>query len=527
MDLSFLQNYTHLAGASALILALYFLISLIPKPPKHRAPAVPEASGAWPIVGHFNLFNGSSDLPHITLASMALKYGPIFTVRLGVHRVLVVHSWEVAKEIFTTHDVIVSQRPKYLASKILGYNNGMFAFAPYGPFWREMRRFISFELLSSRRIEQLKRVRVSELDSAIKNLYEVWRERKDENRKVVVEMKKWFGEFNMNVILRMVAGKRYSGGAKGEDEEEMKRCRDVMREFFHFLGLFVASDALPFLGWLDLGGHEKAMKRVAREIDGMAAKWLDEHRRSRKSEVGIEEKDFMDVMISDLETEGLTEDDADTVIKSTAMVLIASSADTTTVMLTWTLSLLLNNPHSLKKAQEELDTIVGRDRQVNESDLPNLVYLQAIVKETLRLYPAGRLGGTRQFSEDCTVAGYHVPKGTWLMVNLFKLQQDPEIWSNPSEFRPERFLDEDHKHVDVKGAHFDLIPFGAGRRSCPGTALALQLLHLVLATFLQHFDVSTPGGAKVDMTETTGLTNAKASPLEVLISPRMSSTTIW
>ncbi|KAI3785521.1 hypothetical protein L1987_44640 [Smallanthus sonchifolius] len=522
---SFLQNYILLAGASALILALYFL-SLIPKTSKHKGKAVPEASGAWPIVGHFNLFRGSSDLPHRSLAAMAVKYGPIFAVRLGIHKVLVVHSWQVAKEIFTTHDVIISNRPKYLASKILGYNYGMFGFTPYGPYWREIRRIVSLELLSSRRLEQLKHVRISELDYSIKNLYALWKEKKDEEGKVLVEMKKWFGEFNMNVILRMVAGKRYSGATNGEEDEEMKRSREVMREFFHFLGLFVVADALPFLGWLDLGGHEKAMRRVALEIDSMAGKWLHEHRSKRNSKEAVEQKDFIDVMISAVETQGLTEYDSDTVIKSTAMVLIASSADTTTVMLTWTLSLLLNNPHVLKKAQEELDRVVGRDRQVNESDITNLVYLQAVVKETLRLYPAGRLGGTRVFSEDCTVAGYHVPKGTWLLVNVWNLQQDPEVWSNPSEFRPERFLDENHKHVDVVGAHFELIPFGAGRRSCPGIALALQLLHLVVASLLQHFDISTLGGAPVDMAETAGLTSAKASPLEVLISPRMSSATI-
>ncbi|KAF5792417.1 putative cytochrome P450 [Helianthus annuus] len=524
MDLfSFLQDYTLLAGASALILALYFL-SLVPKTAKHRV--VPEASGAWPIVGHFNLFRGSSDLPHRALAAMAEKYGPIFMVRLGIHKVLIVHSWQVAKEIFTTHDVHVSSRPKFLAAKILGYNYGMFGFTPYGPYWREIRRIVSLELLSSRRLEQLKHVPISELDNSIKNLYKLWREKRDEQKKVLVEMKKWFGELNINVILRMVAGKRYSGATSSEEEKEMKRSREVMRDFFHFLGLFVAADALPFLGWLDLGGHEKAMKRVAKEIDIMTGKWLEEHRIKRNSQEAVEDKDFIDVMISAVETEGLKEYDSDTIIKSTVMVLIASSADTTTVMLTWTLSLLLNNPHALKKAQEELDRVVGRDRQVNESDITNLVYLQAVVKETLRLYPAGRLGGQRVFSEDCTVAGYHVPKGTWLMVNVWKLQQDPEIWSNPSEFRPERFLDENHNHVDVKGAHFELIPFGAGRRSCPGIALALQLLHLVLATLLQHFDIGTPGGAPVDMAETAGLTNAKSSPLEVLMSPRMS-TTIW
>ncbi|KAK1433538.1 hypothetical protein QVD17_10449 [Tagetes erecta] len=357
---SFLQNYTLLAGALALFLALYY-ISLIPKTTKHKT--VPEASGAWPILGHFKLFRGSSDLPHRALAAMATKYGPMFTVRLGIHRVLVVHSWQIAKEIFTTHDVVISQRPKYLASKILGYNYGMFAFAPYGTYWREMRRIISFELLSSHRLEQLKHVRVRELDNSIKNLYEIWRKRKAEHRNVMVEMKKWFGEFNMNVILQMVAGKRYSGATNTEEENEMKRSREVMRDFFHLLGVFVAADALPFLGWLDLGGHEKAMKRVAREIDSMVGRWLGEHRSKRNLEEDVEKKDFMDVMISAVDKEGLAEYDSDTIIKSTSLILIASGADTISVMLTWTLSLLLNNPDSLKTTQEELDNVVGRDRQ--------------------------------------------------------------------------------------------------------------------------------------------------------------------
>lgn len=190
-------------------------------------------------------------------------------------------------------------------------------------------------------------------------------------------------------------------------------------------------------------------------------------------------------------------------------------------MLTWALSLLLNNRQALKKAQEEIDTHVGKDKLVNEPDIKNLVYLQAIVKETLRLYPAGFLGGPRTFSEDCVVAGYHVPKGTWLLINMWKLHRDPNTWSDPLEFRPERFLTFDHKDVDVKGTDFELIPFGAGRRSCPGMSLAIQMLHMVLATLLQNFEMSTPNDAQVDMTESAGLTNAKASPLEVLFSPRL------
>lgn len=502
MDLNSLQhNYTLLVGVVAVVLVVH-LLSFFTKTGKNNN--APEASGGWPIVGHMNLFGGSSGLPHITLGSMAVKYGPIFTVRLGIHKVLVVNSWEIAKEIFTRHDLTVSSRPKYTAAKILGYDYAMFGVTPYGPYWREMRKIASLELLSSRRLEQLKHVRVSELENSIRNMYELWKEKRDGQGKALVDMKKWFGELDMNVMLRMVVGKRFIGAKNSEEDEEMTRCGEAFREFFQLLGFFVVADALPFLGWLDLGGHVKAMKRVAKEIDWIAGKWLDEHRRKRDSE-----KDYMDVIISAVETGEFTDYDADAVIKSACLDIIASSADTITVTLTWTLSLLLNNPFALQKVQEEIDKHVGKDRQVNDSDISKLVYLQAIVKETLRLYPAAPLGAAREFSEDCTVAGYHVPKGTWLMVNIWKLQHDPEIWSDPSEFRPERFLSGAHTHVDVKGTNFELIPFGAGRRSCPGVAFSLQMLHVVLATFLQNFEVSSPNDAPIDMTESVGVSKCE------------------
>ncbi|GJW83047.1 cytochrome P450 [Tanacetum coccineum] len=479
----------------------------------------PAAAGAWPIVGHFNLFGGLSDPLHKILGSMAVKYGPIFTIQLGVRQVLVVNSWDIAKEIFTTHDAIISSRPKFTAAKILGYNYAMFGVSPYGPYWREMRKITSLELLSARRLEQLKHVRVSELKNSIKNLYELWSEKRDGQGKALVVMNKWFGELNMNVMLRMVVGKRLSGATSGE-EDEMNKFRVVVREFFDFLGLFVVADTLPFLGWLDLGGHEKAMKRVAKEIDFIIGKWLAEHRAKRDSTEAMGEKDFLDVMISAVETGDLGDYNADTIIKSTCLDIIASSVDTITVMLTWTLSLLLNNPDALKKAQEEIDKHVAKDRQVEDSDIDKLVYLQAIVKETLRLYPAAPLGAPREFSNDCTVAGYHVPKGTWLMVNISSLQRDAEIWSEPSEFMPERFLTETHMHVDFRGRNFELIPFGAGRRYCPGIAFSTQMLHIVLATLLHNFDMSVLNDEPVDMTESVGLINAKASPLEVQIVPR-------
>ncbi|EEF52487.1 conserved hypothetical protein [Ricinus communis] len=145
-------------------------------------------------------------------------------------------------------------------------------------------------------------------------------------------------------------------------------------------------------------------------------------------------------------------------------------------MLTWAISLLLNNHFALRKAQEELDLHVDVERQVEESDIKNLVYLQAIVKETLRLYPVAPLSGPRESLEDCSVAGYHAPARTRLIVNVWKIQRDPRLWKDPTTFQPERYLTT-HVDIDVRGQHFELIPFGSGRRSCPGASFALCALH--------------------------------------------------
>ena len=200
--------------------------------------------------------------------------------------------------------------------------------------------------------------------------------------------------------------------------------------------------------------------------------------------------------------------------------MIAGGSDTTAGTLTWALSLLLNNSHVLKKAQGELDSHVGKNRAVNESDMSKLTYIQAIVKETLRLYPAAPLSAPHVFRKDCTVGSYYVAAGTRLITNIWKIQTDPVSWPDPLEFKPERFLTT-NRDVDFRGRHFELIPFGSGRRACPGTSFVLQMVQFTLARFLQAFEIATPFDAPIDMTESFGLTNSKATPLEVVVTPRL------
>ncbi|CAJ1929815.1 unnamed protein product [Sphenostylis stenocarpa] len=492
--------------------------------PNAKICTVPQAAGAWPIVGHLHHF-GAHQLTHKTLGMMADKHGPIFTIKLGSYKVLVLSSWEMVKECFTVHDKAFSTRPSVAASKLMTYNSAMFGFAPHGPYWREMRKFTTVELLSNQRLELLKDTRTSELEASTRKVYKLWSTEGCPKGGVLVDMKQWFGDLTHNIILRMVGGKPYYGDSTDDCAEgEARRYKKAMRDFMSLFGVSVLSDAIPFLGWLDNNGYKKAMKRTASEIDTLVGGWLEEHKRKRVSSTnGKDEQDVMDVMLNVLQDLKVSGYDSDTIIKATSLNLILAGGDSIMVALTWALSLLLNNKMELKKAQDELDTHIGKDKKVEESDIKKLVYIQAIVKESMRLYPPSPIITLRAAMEECTFScGYHIPAGTRLIVNTWKLHRDGRVWPDPDDFKPERFLTS-HKDVDVKGQNHELVPFGSGRRACPGVSLALRVVHLVLARLLHSFNVASPSNQGVDMTESIGLTNLKATPLEVLLTPRLDT----
>ncbi|KAL5858099.1 hypothetical protein ACOSQ3_005557 [Xanthoceras sorbifolium] len=438
----------------------------------------PEAAGAWPIIGHLHLL-GSDQLLHQKLGEMADKYGKAFTIRLGIHRALVISSWEVTRECFTINDKVLSTRPESLGAKILAYD----------PYWRDVRKLATVELLSNHRLEILQHVRDTEINIFIKELYA---QCVKNGGVAAVEIKERFSHLSANVIVRMIAGKRYFGT---DDHEESRRFQKAIGNFFYLI----------------------------RQLDYVLKNWVEEHSQRRLNRnVNDEEQDFMHVMLSAMDNHKISDQDANTTIKATCLGLILGGSDTTAGTLTWGLSLLLNNRRVLKKAQDELNLHVGKHRQVDESDIKNLIYLQAIVKETLRLYPAILLSGPREAMKDCTIAGYHIPAGTRLVVNLWKLHRDPSIWLNHSEFIPERFLNH-HANLDVGGLHFEYLPFGSGRRKYPGISLALQVLHLTLARLLHAFELGTVEDTAVDMSEGPGLNVPKATPLEVILTPRLPS----
>ncbi|KAK9107874.1 hypothetical protein Syun_023885 [Stephania yunnanensis] len=235
-------------------------------------------------------------------------------------------------------------------------------------------------------------------------------------------------------------------------------------------------------------------------------------------------RDFLDVLVMMDKTGQFSSaiKDIDTTIKALALTQLVAGVDSMANTMVWVLALLLDNPEMLAKAQIELDTNVGKDRLVEESDIPNLKYLQALLKEALRMYPVGPLLVPHEAMEDCHVAGYFVPRGTGLFINAWTIQRDPNVWAEPDRFMPERFLTT-NADMDVKGQSYELLPFGSGRRSCPGVGLALQVMHLTLARILQAFELKTHSNVGINLEECSGILLSMMHPLQVLMAPRLPS----
>lgn len=485
--------------------------------------SAPKAPGAWPFIGHLHLLSGQLPICR-TLGLMADKYGPIFQLQLGAHPALVVSSWEMVKDCFTAaNDKIFASRPSMAIGKYLGYDGAIFALAPYGPYWRDIRKMVTLELLTNSRLEKLKHVRTTEVSCCIKELYS-----NCNNLPTKVNLSSWLENITCNIIIRMLTGKRFSSSINQKSTgctEEMHFKESIKKALF-LGGAFVFSDAIPSLEWMDIGGHIKAMKQTFKEVDSVFDSWLKEHIKKRKdchiiNSTG-DRSDFIDVMLSILPEETMESGyDRDAIIKATTLILIMTASESTAETLIWALSMLMNNTRSLKLAQDELDEHVGRNRWVEESDINNLPYLQAVVKETLRLYPPGPLSGPREAIEDCYVGKCHIKKGTRLIVNLWKIQRDSRIWKDPDEFKPERWFLEEHTKINFRGQNFEYIPFSSGRRMCPGLTFGTQVVHLTLARLLHGFNILVPRDEPVDLSEGLGIALPKVKPLQPVLSPRL------
>ncbi|XP_073150829.1 cytochrome P450 71AU50-like [Henckelia pumila] len=477
--------------AVAVIGLLYLLQRLIRIGKKKKLPPGPIG---LPILGHFHLLGKN---PHQDLHLLARKHGPIMYLRLGFVPTIVVSSPAGAELILRTHDLVFASRPHHEASQYIGYGQTNLTFGKYGPYWRNMRKLCTLELLSSRRINQFRAMRKAEIGLLVSSV----KQAAESGQTVDVSVR--VSGLSADMICLMVFGRKY-----GEKELDEKGFRAVVAEALQVGAKFNLGDYFPYLGAIDLQGLTRQMKDLSKSFDGFLEKIIDEHVENNKE--NKEDFDFVDTMVGIMESDIKIDRRH---VKAVLLDMFIAGMDTSATAVEWALSELVRHPRVMKKLQEELESIVGLDEMIDESHIDDFPYLDMVIKETLRLHPVAPLLLPHESMEDCVIDGFDVPKGSRIIVNTWSIGRDPDVWSDPEKFSPERFAEND---VDIRGRDFRLLPFGSGRRSCPGLQLGLTSVRLMLAQLVHCFDWKLPNGmspSDLDMSEHFGLVTSREKHL--------------
>lgn len=410
---------------------------------------------------------------------MHLKLGEVSTV--------VVSSKEMAREMMKTHDINFASRPSILSAKIMLYDSTDLVFAPYGEYWRQLRKLFVVELLSAKRVQSFQSIREEESLVLMRNI--------SSRNPLPVNLTELLHAFGNDTTAKIAFGKKC---------KDVKTYLDAMKEGLELSSGFSLADLFPSSALVrSITRLKSKLERCHRKVDQVLEGIILEHKEKWAMNAGTVEDNFLDVLFNLQVKGGLGVHLTDTNIKAIIFDVFAAGSGTSAASMTWTMSELMRNPRVMKKVQAEVRSVVGRKGKVTESDIKELNYLRLVIKEVLRLHPPAPLLIPRECVEKCEIHGYEIPAKTRVVFNAWAMGRDPMYWDEPEVFRPERFKG---SSVDFKGANYEFIPFGAGRRICPGILFGLATMELALANLLYYFNWSLPDGTgELDMTEKFGL----------------------
>nr|BBA21568.1 flavonoid 3',5'-hydroxylase [synthetic construct] len=503
-----------LVAAISLYLLTYYFICFLFKPSHHHHHLPPGPTG-WPIIGSLPLLG---TMPHVSLADMAVKYGPIMYLKLGSKGTVVASNPKAARAFLKSHDANFSNRPIDGGPTYLAYNAQDMVFAEYGPKWKLLRKLCSLHMLGPKALEDWAHVRVSEVGHMLKEMYE------QSSKSVPVVVPEMLTYAMANMIGRIILSRRpfviTSKLDSSASAASVSEFQYMVMELMRMAGLFNIGDFIPYIAWMDLQGIQRDMKVIQQKFDVLLNKMIKEHTESAHDRK--DNPDFLDILMAATQenTEGIQLNLVN--VKALLLDLFTAGTDTSSSVIEWALAEMLNNRQILNRAHEEMDQVIGRNRRLEQSDIPNLPYFQAICKETFRKHPSTPLNLPRISTEECEVEGFRIPKNTRLIVNIWAIGRDPKVWENPLDFTPERFLSEKHAKIDPRGNHFELIPFGAGRRICAGARMGAASVEYILGTLVHSFDWKLPDGVvEVNMEESFGIALQKKMPLSAIVTPRL------
>ncbi|KAL4581269.1 hypothetical protein LXL04_017480 [Taraxacum kok-saghyz] len=480
---------------SSFIISLYVIVNR--KRKGTESLHLPPGPRKLPIIG--NLHQIDLALPHRGFLDVAKKYGPIMSVQIGQVPMIVISSPKLAEEALKTNDLAIASRPYLKIADLVMYGGIDVVFGRYGDYWRQMKKLMTTELLSVKKVQSFMVVRKQEIDG----LMETIRSRCGEP----VRLYRMLTKVNNTIICKSLFG----NNCRQQDD-----LIEAMDEVTLLGSSFLIVDLFPKLGFLSgLSGTNTKLKNLHKKIDNMYNEIFEDRRIKRKT-TGTLEDDLTDVLFNLKEQGGLRFPITDNNIKAIFTNLIIGGTDTSALTVSWAMTELMRNPHIMKKAQTEVREAFKGEKSVIETELHKLVYIKLIIKETLRLHHTTPLLLPRECREQCQIGGYDIPVKMRIVINAFACGIDPESWDDPETFRPERFEKSSH---DFYGTNFDYIPFGAGRRMCPGITFGLANVEQTFAKLLFHFNWQLPDGMQpkdIDMSENFGGTLTKKEPLEVI-----------
>ncbi|KAI9093574.1 hypothetical protein K1719_027023 [Acacia pycnantha] len=453
---------------------------------------LPPGPRPWPIVG--NLYD-IKPVRFRCFAEWAQSYGPIISVWFGSTLNVIVSNSELAREVLKDHDQQLADRHRSRSAAKFSRDGKDLIWADYGPHYVKVRKVCTLELFSPKRLEALRPIREDEVTAMVESIYRDSTNPENEGKSVMV--KKYLGAVAFNNITRLAFGKRFVN-SEGIMDEQGVEFKAIVTNGLKLGASLAMAEHIPWLRWMF------PLKKALLQSTALAG--IDSPEPSWKNTLRLDKYDLSEDTII-----GLLWD------------MITAGMDTTAISVEWAMAELIKNPRVQQKAQEELDRVIGFERIVTESDFSSLPYLQCVAKEAMRLHPPTPLMLPHRANANVKIGGYDIPKGSNVHVNVWAVARDPAVWKDPSEFRPERFLEED---VDMKGHDFRLLPFGAGRRVCPGAQLGINLVTSMLGHLLHHFCWTPPEGIKpeeIDMSENPGLVTFMRTPLQAVATPRLPS----
>ncbi|CAN6272748.1 unnamed protein product [Urochloa humidicola] len=503
--LSLPQQWQHilLVLLSAVPLLLLLASSRSRSSSRNKRLRLPPGPAGVPLLGNLHQLG---PLPHRTLRDLARVHGPVMRLRLGKAPAVVLSSSAAAWEALKAHDLDCCSRPVSAGTRRLTYDLKNVAFAPYGAYWREARKLLTVELLSAQRVRAAWHARRDQVEKLVATL------RRSEGKPVALD--EHVLSLSDGIIGTVAFGNVYGGDKFSSQQQGARSFQGALDDVMEMLSGSGSSaeDLLPqAIGRLvdRLTGFVARRERIFRQLDAFFETVIEQHL-DRKPESGG--GDLVDVLIDLWKkprgTFSFTKDHVKAIIFST----FVAGIDTNAATILWAMSELVQKPRVLKKVQAEIRAVAGGSSRVQSEDMPKLVYLRMVVKETLRLHPPTPLLLPRETMRDIQVGGYDVPAKTRIYVNAWAIGRDPANWSGePEEFNPDRF---EGSEVDFKGEHPALMPFGTGRRVCPGMAMAVATVEFTLASLLLGFQWALPEGTtEVSMEEEGRLVCHRKTPL--------------